>query len=231
MLYSNIPIFINNKEHLTDLKGCVEDLLTRGYVNIHIMDNKSDYPPLIAYYNEIVNNPKITVHRFDVNYGDKCLWNSGLINHYMDQPYIILTTSDIRLNPETPDNFVEIMISKLEQHPGYNKIGLALALDFERNSEYQKWSYDWEQQFWQNKIESNPDLYIADVDTTFVVLRPGPHEYKALRIASEFTCKHMTWYIDFAQHIPDEELYYLSKATDESFYKGFYNKFLQSQKL
>lgn len=220
----DIPIFINNKEHLTDLKGLVSDLHTRGYTNIHIMDNASTYPPLLEYYKE----SGLNVHYFS-NYGDKCLWNSGLINDFSSYPFIILTTSDIRLNPNAPDNFVDLMIEKYNQYPEYGKVGLALALDFETKSNYQKWSYDWELQFWQNKLEDG--VYQADVDTTFCLFKPGPHQYKAIRLAGDFTSRHMTWYINFDEYIPEEELYYLDQVTNESFYKGFYQKWLDSKSI
>lgn len=216
----NIPIFINNKENLTDTKGLVEDLLQRGYTNIQIMDNDSDYPPLLEWYADC----PVKVHKFP-NYGDKCFWNSGLVNDYYKNPYLVHSTSDIRLNPKTPDNFIEIMIEKLEKYPSFPKIGLALALDFPEESEYQIWSKDWEQQFWVKKIEE--DLYDAHVDTTFNVFRPGPHTYQAMRIAGDFTARHMTWYINFNKPLPDQEQYYLNKANDESFYKRYYLKHLQ----
>lgn len=223
----NIPIFINNKDNLTDLQGLVEDLTERGYNNIHIMDNDSTYPPLLDYYYEITKwyPEEIIIHRFP-NHGDKCLWNSGLINIYATHPYIVLTTSDIRINPKAPNNFIELMINKLKDYPTFDKIGLSLALDFELECEYQQWSRDWEQQFWQVELEK--DLYQADVDTTFNVFKPGPHKYQALRIAGDFTAKHMTWYVDFNKPLPEQEQYYLDRATNESTYKQFYTRHLDN---
>jgi len=219
----DIPIFINNKENLTDTKGLVGDLIERGYSNIHILDNDSDYPPLLEWY----NNCPATVHRYP-NHGDKCFWNSKICDQYKDHKYLVLSTSDIRLNPKTPDDFIEKMIEKLEKYPQFDKIGLSLALDFERNTEYQEWSYNWEQQFWKNEIE--PNLYNAHVDTTFNVFKPGPHSYNGMRIAGDFTARHMTWYIDFNKELPEQEQYYLNKATDESFYKRYYLRFLEAKK-
>lgn len=219
----DIPIFINNKENLTDTKGLVGDLLERGYTNIHILDNDSDYPPLLEWY----KNCPVTVHKFP-NYGDKCFWNSKICNEYKSHKYLVLSTSDIRLNPETPDNFIDVMIEKLQKYPQFDKIGLSLALDFERNTEYQQWSYEWEQQFWKTELE--PNLYDAHVDTTFNVFKHGAHSYNGMRIAGNFTAKHMTWYIDFNKELPEQEKYYLDKANNESFYKRFYIKFLEEQK-
>lgn len=218
----DIPIFINNKENLTDTKGLVDDLLQRGYTNITIMDNDSDYPPLLEWY----ENCPVKVIKYP-NHGDKCFWNSGLIDEYREHPYLVHTTSDIRLNPNTPDDFIDTMITTLERYPEFTKIGLSLALDFEPKSEYQIWSHDWEQQFWVNQLE--PNVYNAHVDTTFNVFRPANHGYVALRIAGDLTARHMTWYINFDEHIPEQELYYLNKANDESFYKRFYIRHLENK--
>ena len=224
-MYST-PIFINNRDHLTDLVGLLDDLLSRGYTNIHIMDNGSDYPPLIQWYDSY-SHPSVEIHKFE-NLGPRCFWDSGLCEKFKEEPYVVITTSDIRLNSLTPSNFVQDMKEKLEQHPSYEKIGLALSLDFERNSEYQKESGNWEDQFWRNQIEHN--LYVADVDDTFCIFRPNrPFTYTALRLGGNYTAKHTTWWVDFEKGIPEEELYYLERASDDSFFKRHYNNWLNSK--
>ena len=47
---TEIPIIINNFNRLSTLKELLTSLEQRGYNNIHILDNASTYPPLLAYY-------------------------------------------------------------------------------------------------------------------------------------------------------------------------------------
>lgn len=66
---SEIPVIIINFNQLHYLKQLVDFLLIRNFKNIIIIDNKSDYPPLLDYYREI--NNKVTIELMDNNYGHK----------------------------------------------------------------------------------------------------------------------------------------------------------------
>ena len=58
-----IPIIINNRNRYTFLLQLIEALELRGYTNIHILDNDSDYPPLLEYY----ARTKHSVHFLNAN--------------------------------------------------------------------------------------------------------------------------------------------------------------------
>ena len=55
----SVPIIIINYNRLKDLKELVSFLLERKHENIIIVDNKSSYPPLLEYYEQIKDRVKI----------------------------------------------------------------------------------------------------------------------------------------------------------------------------
>ena len=55
---------------------------------------------------------------------------------------------------------------------------------------------DVELNHWKKRIALNPDIYRADVDTTFAVYNKKyfqKNRVKALRIGSNYTCVHLPW--------------------------------------
>jgi hypothetical protein len=57
--------------------------------------------------------------------------------------------------------------------------------------------YQHESQFWTNKIEdSSYELYYADIDTTFCLINKNNNNNRNIRVAGNFTAKHLPWYKD-----------------------------------
>jgi len=226
MIYSDIPTIINNYNRLTTTKKLVEDLLRLGCTNIIILDNNSDYPPLLEWYDQTEkNNNKVRLHILDNNLGHKALWKSGLINHLKSYPYIIYTDSDIELNKRMPKNFIDILI-KLSKEYKFDKIGLAIKIDNLPNNFVGEIIKQTEAIYWVNKLfNKRYELYQGMIDTTFALFNPNiPFQYSALRIAGDFTCSHTPWYTDF-DNISEEELYFINSCNPEiSTYAGHYFK-------
>src|SRR5882672_6109812 len=108
----NIPVIINNFNRLTILRKLADGLSSLGYTNIHIIDNNSTYPKLLEYYQ---NDCPYTVKRCGVNHGHLSIYNSEYIIQFIEKwPYIAYTDPDLELNPNTPKNFIEILIKAAE---------------------------------------------------------------------------------------------------------------------
>jgi GR25 family glycosyltransferase involved in LPS biosynthesis len=115
----------------------------------------------------------------------------------------ILTDPDLEFNKNLPNNFIEIL-SELSDKYNCKKIGFALDIsDYDKMYQYNDYLfeqniYDHENQFWRNKID-NKDyiLYTASMDTKFFLYNKkyGCSEM-SIRIAGNFTAKHLPWYID-----------------------------------
>lgn len=213
-----IPVIINNFNRLTTTKKLADDLFRLGYTDIHILDNLSTYPPLLEWYTQC----PYKVVRLEANLQQLAIYNSGYINNFLGvNPYIAYTDSDIELNSQTPLEFIEKVVYLMEKYTQV-KGGLALKIDDLPNNEYAQHYKDWETKYWQVELEK--DVYSADIDTTFSVIRPGvPFEYKAIRVAGDLTAKHIPWYVDF-NNLSEEEQYYIDSALEWSTYKRFYHQ-------
>lgn len=221
---SKIPIIINNFNRLTSTKRLADDLYILGYSNIHILDNNSTYPPLLDWYKDC----GYVVKRLEENQEFLAIYNSGYINEFINEPWVAYTDCDIELNPNTPYNFIEILIEKTEKY-NYTKGGLALKISDLPDNPYSQHYKGWEEKYWENEVE--PNVYKAQVDTTFCVIKPGlPFDYQAIRVGGNMTAKHCPWYTDF-NNLDEEEKYYLATSSDKSSYKRFYQNHLKTNKL
>jgi len=122
----------------------------------------------------------------------------------------ILTDPDLEFNENLPSNFIEILVNLSEKYKCH-KIGFALDIsDFDKMYQTTKYFYDLgkniyecEIGFWQNKIN-------AAVDTTFGLFNKNYLEGCQIRVAGNFTAKHLPWYINNKIYNPHEK-YLLSK--------------------
>lgn len=200
-----------------------EFLRERNFTNIVILDNCSTYPPLLHWYATLAGN---AVVRFSTNIGSRCLYDSGYLANNITGEYLVYSDSDLELNTLMPLDFLEIMKSKLLKYDE-GKIGLALRIDDVPTNCYKNCfsgSIDWEKQFWTDQVEKN--VYRAMVDTTFCLMRhPFNNDLKALRIAGNFTARHLPWYQEYSS-LNEEERYFVENASSESNFRNGYLNWL-----
>jgi hypothetical protein len=222
------PILLNNFNRLSSTRSMYGFLKNRGFSNVIILDNHSTFPPLLSWYATLREEELI---KFPTNYGSTCLFDSGYLEKVMDQEYIVYSDSDLELNPNMPEDFLEIMKSKLLTY-NERKIGLALRIDDVPLNCYKNCitgTIDHERQFWRDELEK--DLYRALVDTTFCLLRwPQYHDLGALRIAGNFTARHLPWYQDYAT-LNEEEKYFVENSNHQSNFRNGYFKWLAESRL
>jgi hypothetical protein len=196
----DIPIVVvcyNNYKYVENMIKQIKNINLDYYRNIIIMDNAS----ICEDTRKFLDNTDARTLRLSTNYGP---WISDSINAnvYNSLPSkFILTDPDLELNKNLPNNFIEIL-SELSDKYGASKIGFALDIsDFDKmfqSNDYfaNKSVYDFESQYWVNKIESSKyELYYANIDTTFCLINkyyPGGN----IRVAGNFTARHLPWYID-----------------------------------
>jgi len=195
-----IPIIVvcyNNYKYVENTLKQIFKINTEYYKNIQILNNNSTCLNTIHFLNscgvKVINN-------FENNGPWISLYNNKHIYDVLPDKFI-LTDPDLKLNENIPNNFIEIL-SELSDKYETNKIGLALDISdfdkFYKNDNYASMSiYEWEQQFWKNKInDNNYELYESEIDTTFCLINKN-YYYKNynIRIAGDFTAKHLPWYI------------------------------------
>lgn len=224
---SKIPIIINNFNRLTTTRKLVDDLIRLGYTNIHIIDNGSTYPPLLDWYREIDGNGWMRVFYAGVSHNQLALWNTGYIERFKDESYIVYTDSDVELNFNTPHKFIEELILISRTHNGV-KAGLALKIDDLPKTKMGNRVRTHEAQFWKELFGGLGNIYGADIDTTFAVIKPtDPFTYKAVRVGGNFTARHIPWYTDFG-NLSEEEKYILDHTNGAiSTYRRDYNNYLE----
>jgi len=197
----NIPIIIicyNNYKYVKNTLTQILKINKEYYKNIQILNNNSTCLDTIQFLNNI--DVKV-IHNFSNNGPWIVPWNNKNIYDILPDKFI-LTDPDLKLNENIPNNFIEIL-SELSDKYKTNKIGFALDIsDYEKfykdqNYAYSKSIYEWEKKFWENKInDDNYILYKESIDTTFCLINKNYIYNDSIRIAGNFTVKHLPWYIE-----------------------------------
>jgi hypothetical protein len=193
-----IPILIicyNNYKYVQNTLNQINKINKKYYKDIQIVDNSSSCHDTIHF----LKNIDVKV----INNQNNGPWISDQANihiYNMLPNKYILTDPDLEFNTNLPNNFIEIL-SKLSDKYKCNKVGFALDIsDFDNmyiTTYFNNLNiYDWEKQFWTNIIDDNIyDLYNADIDTTFCLVNKNYiNDYNNIRVAGNFTAKHLPWY-------------------------------------
>lgn len=213
-----IPIIIINFNQLFYLKQLVDFLIKRSFSNIIIIDNQSSFPPLLAYYKEIEN--RVTVHYMESNEGHMVFFNNAELFSKYSKGYYVVTDADIVPNPLCPDDFLETMIQWLDKDIYARKVGFALKIDdIPDYYPLKEKVLNWEKRFWADKLA--PDIYRADIDTTFALYRPCNRYrynqfYSGIRIAGTMTATHGGWYLDPENLSAEQQFYRLTANLSSS---------------
>jgi len=228
--YKSIPILIVNFNQLFYLRQLLQFLLDKGYKNLVILDNNSDYPPLLDFYDTIQH--QVTVHRLTENFGHKVFWLHRPIYELYRKGYFVITDADVVPAADCPDDFLLHFKSLLHRHPFVKKVGFSLDLDVVPDTNPNKANIlSWESQFWNRKTASGH--YISEIDTTFALYRPEnfitkhTHFFKAIRTKKPYTALHGGWIID-PEHLTEEQLNYFKKANYSNTWKITDDHFLQN---
>jgi len=135
----------------------------------------------------------------------------------------VYTDSDIELNEKTPKNFIEDL-KDIANHFNIDKIGLAIEYRDIPDTKYCRLVRKIEGNYWNNKLDYKEfELYSAPIDTTFALVKQKkPFSYGAIRVAGDFTCKHIPFYLNWGDM--NEEESYIMKTSDSSIstYKQHY---------
>jgi hypothetical protein len=183
----------------------IEWLENVGMTNIYILDNNSEYPPLLNYYETC----KYKVFRLSENLGHLALWKTNICKMF-NKNYYIYTDPDILPCKECPGNFIEFFMLKLNQYKNITKIGFGLRIDdLPDNYKDKQKVIQWEEKFWTAEVE--PDIYDADIDTTFALYKPLTNYYlnhlKAYRTGGKYIARHLPWY-ENSNNPTEENIFY-----------------------
>lgn len=159
-------------------------------------------------------------------------WQNEKLYELLPDQFIV-TDPDLQFNPNLPSNFIEILVD-LSNKFNAHKVGFALDIsDFNKMIQniYDKTNgnniYQHELIFWKDRIDDDKyEIYRAGIDTTFALIKKTGIDGMNIRIAGDFTCKHIPWYRN--NHIYNiYEIYeMISNLTDISTTKNLYLTYL-----
>jgi len=186
--YNNIKYVINTINQLLNIDHSLKP-------SILIMDNNSDDVECCKF----LDNTDLNVIRNKENHGPWVEKYPEVYNSLPDK--YIITDPDLKFNPNLPINFIEIL-SKLSDKYKCQKLGLALDIsDHDKMYTTTYYAghtiYEWEKQAWKTKID-DPDyeLYAVETDTTFCLMNKQYENKYNIKIAGNFTAKHIPWYVN-----------------------------------
>ena len=203
--WQSIPIILNNRNRFDSLRRMVDWLLAAGCRDIRILDNDSEYAPLLAYYAALPG--RVTVQKLGENIGPWAFWKLGL-HRLMSTPYIV---SDADLVPADycPTDLIARLAAVADRYPDCGKVAPGLRLDTISPAYGQsRAAFQWESRYWSKPVA--PGLFAAPVDTTFALYQPGAEftiRGENLRLGHPYLLEHMPWQVDESA-LGEEELFY-----------------------
>ena len=175
-----------------------------------IIDNASNYIPLLDYY----NHTPYQVLRLSKNWGHKVLWDYPVLQKLGIKERFIYTDPDLDYTG-IPDDFLKVLNKGLDKYP-VSKCGFSLEInDLPEDEEGNFIRFGPEAPYWQKPLD---DMYFdALTDTTFALYRYPLKEftYSAVRTNRPYTCRHIPWYYRDYSALPDDERYYYQTAQTE----------------
>lgn len=195
-----VPICIisfNNGRYVRNMVDQLCRIIPNCQESIWIVDNCSTEAETLEYLASV----PVRVIRNPTNVGP---WisptqNAGIYAELPDM--FVLTDPDLQLNERIPSDFIDRMCQLALQF-GTSKLGLALdisdpSLLLEGDYVEGRTIAQHESQFWHNRVP-HPDyeIYRSALDTTFCVVNKRVFDHPAhhMRIAGDFTAKHIPWY-------------------------------------
>jgi len=228
MLLDSVPLIIPTFNNPTFTKNFVDQSIAVGFKNIQIFDSDSTYPHMIELLKELEKFCKI--NRLNKNFGPHYVLRTPEV--YKDLPDLFcLSDPDVEYSKSLPENFLETLF-KVSVDYEIGKVGFAMEVPIHEEflhpymrMDEKLWKMeDWENQFWKNKIgtvEDN-DIYDATLDTQFALYNKKYFEpmarYTCIRVAGNFTSKHLGLYKDTI--VPDQEEIYYKNSAKYSYFRG-----------
>lgn len=211
-----IPVIINNRNLFTWVVEMVNKIKTyEGVGEIIIIDNGSDYPPLLEWYQ---TNP-CTIHRTD-NIGHTAPWQ--ILDDVITNSDYVITDADMGLL-DTPSDTLLYLKDNMDSL-GLDKIGLGLDWGIvKEDSLYYNHLQSYEKNRWNSSHTNN--IYNIAIDTTFALYKKGtPYFVGGASTTYPYVARHYPWEFNQETYEKNEEYkYYIKNANTSSSYKTYLN--------
>lgn len=221
MNIKDIPFIICNFNQLTYLRNLINQIQWYYPENpIVVVDNGSDYAPLLKYYDAIdgVATNGIHVVRYPENDFVKNV-TQFVSETFQICDYLVLTDPDLSIPPTTPPNFLEIFKTAIDNY-GFHHAGFGLKVD-----DIPSWNpkAGWIQGDEKALLHSPANIqlggeiytgYKAPIDTTFALYKRDNGGWSAPMSGEAwsncirlFEVQHLPWYLHKG-HLNEEMKHY-----------------------
>jgi hypothetical protein len=161
-----------------------------------VVDNASDYKPTRTFLGSL--NTDVEVIRLPNNFGYTSWTRPEIYDRLPDR--FFLTDPDLQWNAALPADFAR-QLDEISLAYSAQRVGFALDLsdhtDMFQDADYHNGQsiHTWERPFWNRRLTSSThEMYDAPIDTTFQLFdKTKPHGVQ-IRVAGNFTAKHLPWY-------------------------------------
>jgi len=218
-----IPVVVNVFNRLTTTRALVEQIAMLEGATPVIVDNASDYEPLLEWYGTC----GVEVVRLSGNYGHHAPWDhvmlspGDVVRRYGSDKYVV-TDCDLCIR-DCPRDLLGVLAEPLHWRRGVIKSGLSLRID--DLPEWQTTVREWESRFWTQPIMGGR-FYWAAVDTTFAMyscstpfrIAKTVVRARATRSAPPYTARHLPWYLD-GNNLDVENQHYFRTANASNSWK------------
>ena len=199
------PVFIINHNRLDLPRRMADFIADAPDVEPIIVDNNSDYQPLLDYYETTLHE----IIRLKFNYGSVGVWhpdNIGILDERGLNGGFIVTDPDLRID-HIPGDWLHVLQTGLDRHDFACKSGFSLRIDDLPDTDIGRQARELETSYWLNKLDDR--YYNAYIDTTFCLCRTRLHDFPAVRAAPPYDAIHVPWYYESLAAVPPDELYYM----------------------
>ena len=206
-------VFIINYQRLTLPKRMADYLADCHDIKPIIVDNHSDYPPLLSYYETCPHE----VLRMNRNYGCSVVHNKqwGVLDHYNQTGHFVITDPDLEIDHIPKDWLHELETGLAADQPRASTCGFGLRIDDLPPGVNHKQGMEW------TRPIMNGRFYKSAIDTTFALWRAKKRDgFAAVRTNHPYLARHAPWYYQTVEDLPPDELYYLKSITP-----GVWNNF------
>ena len=221
----SIPIYIISFNRLEYVSQMLNWLEAYGYKNIIIIDNNSNYQPLLDFYKTCGHK----VIYMKKNYGHTVFFDSPRFFFSRLFSFFVLTDPDLAPIEDCPNDFVEQFMRVMADYPEYQKVGFSIKID--DLPTIHRGEISWESQFWKYSLEfpEHPyKIYHAGIDTTFALNSPAIYTLKLINIENSirtgipYQSRHLPWYVTA---LDDEDVNYVNSVrTDISSWSRYIYK-------
>jgi hypothetical protein len=210
-----IPVIVNVFNRLTTTKKLCSQLAEMPDVKITIIDNNSDWSPLLEWYE---TECEYDIIRLNENMGHHAPWKSGVVARFSHEEYYCVTDCDLDLE-NIPLDLMHILRYPL-CHPSMAKLGIkksGVSLRIDDLPEWQTHVRNWEGRFWKRSMANG--YYRAPIDTTLCMYPYSLPNYIAMsvmgattvRSPSGYSARHIPWYLD-GDDLDEENINYFMTA-------------------